>query len=94
MRSRAGSISNGWSRILGPSEKKLLGQFATHGVQRVREAIARSAKLPETYFTDICPSGGFGRDGYVKLATEALEKKVLRPFAARGIPVSMRATPS
>jgi hypothetical protein len=73
---------------LGPSEKKLLGQFAAHGVKRVREAIARSASLPETYFTEICPSGGFGRDGYVKLATESLEKKVLRPFSDRGIPVA------
>ena len=72
---------------LGSSEKKLLGQFATHGVRRVREAMARSAKISETYFSDVCPSGGFGRDGYVKLAHESLEKKVLRPFAARGIPV-------
>jgi hypothetical protein len=73
---------------LGPSEKKLLGQFATHGAKRVREAIARSAKLSEAYFSDVCPSGGFGRDGYVKLATDSLEKRVLRPFAARGIPVA------
>jgi hypothetical protein len=73
---------------LGPTEKKLLGEFATSGVRAAREAMEKSTTLPETYFTDVCPSGGFGRDGYVKLATEMLEQKVLRPFAARGIPVS------
>jgi hypothetical protein len=83
----------GWTYLdwlgpdLGQKEKELLGRTAVHGIETVRAQVAASAKLPELYFTDICPVGGFGRDGYVALATDVLEERVVRPLAARGLPV-------
>lgn len=78
---------------LTPEHCQWLGRAVAPAVREIERGIEAMSELGEEHFHPLCPLGGLGKEGFLSIAREALQVRVLEPLAERGIAVP-RALPS
>jgi hypothetical protein len=70
-----------------PGDRALLAQAAAKAVRAVKANIEATIRRPEVDFGPLTPLGGLGKSGYIELANDAPQQRVLAPLAARSLAV-------